>query len=40
MRNYATPQIYLYDFRNAFVSITVSAATATIVYSVLFGSIL
>lgn len=39
MRNYIPTQIYLYDFKQLFVRVSVTAAIAIIIYSMLFGSI-
>ena len=39
MHSYIPHKVYLYDYRRLLINIAVTAAVATIVYLVLFGSI-
>jgi len=39
MRHYIPDKTYLYDYGRMLINVAVTAAIATIVYSVLFGSV-
>jgi len=37
MRNYVPDKVYLYDYGRLLINVAVTAAIATIIYSLLFG---